>query len=231
MNILKNVIYFILSIQEKMLMKNLSKTLNLKSSSKSKKVFKNGCYISLDSLAEDEKKRFEDELILLLKNSEYSIDKLLNYIKSQGTDVFYIKSEALLNSIGENCGFIYPQFGAKALALSLLVENKVKFKTKEMFVITKENINKYYFIYHFYNWYSFKNRINGIDSNSIKLLNKYLYNSSDEEINKLQLAEIYQLKDAIKQDKSAIEFVFKLCQNQETSQLAFNKLKDEGANI
>ena len=52
-----------------------------------------------------------------------------------------------------------------------------------------------------------------------------------EEINKLQLADIYQLKDAIKQDKSAIEFVFKLCQETEGSKKALQKLKENGANL
>jgi hypothetical protein len=63
------------------------------------------------------------------------------------------------------------------------------------------------------------------------LLKQYLFDSSSENINKLQLADIYKLKDAIKQDKSAIEFVFKLCQQYEGAKNALNKLKDDGANI
>jgi hypothetical protein len=39
------------------------------------------------------------------------------------------------------------------------------------------------------------------------------------------------LKDAIKQDKSAIEFVFKLCQNYDGAKKALEKLKDSGANL
>ena len=67
--------------------------------------------------------------------------------------------------------------------------------------------------------------------NIIDLLNKYLYNSSDEEIAKLQLNEIYKLKDAIKQDKIAIDFVLKLCQKYESSKKALEKLKTDGAQI
>ena len=100
-----------------------------------------------------------------------------------------------------------------------------------MFILTKGEINKYYFIYHLYNWYSFKHGIAGIDGELQVLLNKYLYNSSDEEINKLQLSDIYRLKDAIKQDKAAIEFVFKLCQNYEGAKKALEKLKDNGASL
>ena len=111
------------------------------------------------------------------------------------------------------------------------MQRKIALKTSEMFVLTRGEINKYYFIYHFYNWYAFKHNIAGIDSKSQVLLNKYLSNSAEEDFSSLQLADIYRLKDAIKQDKAAIEFVFKLCQKYESSKKALEKMKDSGANL
>ena len=46
-----------------------------------------------------------------------------------------------------------------------------------------------------------------------------------------QLADIYKLKDAIRQDKAAIEFVIKLCQKYESAKNALEKLKNKGASI
>ena len=62
-------------------------------------------------------------------------------------------------------------------------------------------------------------------------LNKYLLNPKDENMKKLQLEDIYKLKNAISQDKASIEFVFKLCQQYETSKQALNKLKNDGINL
>ena len=94
-----------------------------------------------------------------------------------------------------------------------------------MFILTKGEINKFYFIYHFYNWYAFSHNIEGLDTESQDLLKKYLFNPTEKDFNNLQLSDIYKLKDAIKQDKSAIEFVFKLCQQIESSKNALEKLK------
>ena len=231
MNLFKDTVLFILSVQEKFLTRRLKKTIGVKTSSKSKKIFQQGCLLTLDSLADAEKARMEDELLLILKSSNYEPEQVLEYIKKHGTEVFYIENSKLLYSIGENEGFIYPQKGAKALYLALLTEKKIKFNTKEMFVLTKGVINKYYFIYHFYNWYAFKHNIAGMDSEAQKLLNKYLFNPTDEDFSKLQLADIYKLKDAIKQDKASIEFVIKLCRQYEGAKKALDKLKDDGANL
>lgn len=231
MNTLKKFIYLILSIQEKFLLKKLSKTLNAKNISKSKKMYSQGCFLNLETLANSEKEKLEEELLLILKNTNYEPKKVLNYIQNQGTKVFYIKNTKNLYSIGENEGFILPAKGFKALYLSLLTENKFKFKTKELFILTKGEINLYYFIYHFYNWFAFKNGIAGLDSNSQSLLKKYLFNNKNEDFSKLQLDDIYKLKDAIKQDKASIEFVFKLCQKLESSHKAFENLKNNGANL
>ena len=231
MEFFKNIVYFVLSIQEKLLTARLNKTLGVKSYSKRKKVYQNGDLLSLDSLAEIEKSKIEEELAFVLKNANYEPEKLLEYVKAQGTGVFYIPKAVSLNSVGENEGFIYPQKGGKALYLSSLVKIGFKLKTPEMFVLTHGEINKFYVIYHFYNWFTFKRGISGMDSDSINLLNKYLFNANEEDINKLQLSDIYKLKDAIKQDKSAIEFVFKLCQNVEGAKKAMEKLQDGGASI
>ena len=96
-----------------------------------------------------------------------------------------------------------------------------------MFVLSEGEINKYYFLYHFYNWFAFKNDIAGMDCESQELLKKYLF--SDSDTNELQLSEIFKLKDAIKQDKSAIEFVVKLCRNYDGAKQALDKMKNEGS--
>lgn len=231
MSLFKNIVMFFLTLQERRLTKNLSKTLGVKNSSKRKSFYSDGCFMSLDSLAESEKTKMEEELALILKSSNYEPTEILEYIKKHGTNVFYIDNAKSLNSIGENEGFIYPQKGSKALYLSLLTKNGFKFKTNEMFVLTKGEINKYYFIYHFYNWYAFKHNIAGMDTESQELLKKFLFSSSEDDFSKLQLADIYKLKDAIKQDKASIEFVFKLCRQYEGSKQALAKLKDNGANL
>ena len=231
MSFFKNIVYFILSVQEKMLTKSLSKTLGIKTASKRKTHYSSGCLLTLDALAESDKQKMEEELELILKAANYNPVEVLKYVNVHGTNIYYIDNAKSLHSIGENEGFIYPQKGIKAIYLSLLTTRKFSPETKEMFILAKGEINKYYFIYHFYNWYAYKHNIAGIDSDTQNLLTKYLYDSSDEEINKLQLADIYRLKDAIKQDKAAIEFVFKLCQKYESSKKALEKLKDTGASL
>ncbi len=230
MQLIKNIIYNILSIQEKILRHRLSRTIGAKSDSKRKRRFTNGCMLDLNTLAEAEKQKLEEELTLILKNSDYMPEKILNYIEKQGTKVFYLANASkVLNPIGENEGFIYPASGTKALYLSLSTNQAVRFKTDEMFVLSKGEINKYYFIYHFYNWYAFKHNIAGMDSDSQDLLRKYLFSESDT--SSLQLADIYKLKDAIKQDKASIEFVIRLCRNFEGAKQALDKLQSGGAKL
>ena len=122
MSLFKNIVLFILSVQEKMLTKKLNKTLGIKSTSKRKKFFQDGCLLSLDSLADSDKQRIEEELALILKSSNYEPIEVLKYIESHGTKVFYIDNAKSLHSIGENEGFIYPKKGFKALYLALLTE-------------------------------------------------------------------------------------------------------------
>lgn len=230
MQLVKNIMFGILSLQEKFLKHRLAKTISAKNSSKRKRHFSNGCVLDLNSLAESEKLKLEEEINLILKKYEYNPEKLLEYIK-KSTKVFYLENASeILNPIGENEGFIYPAKGSKALYLSLAITKKFALKTDEMFVLSKGKINKYYFIYNFYNWYAFKHNISGIDNKSRELLKKFLFTNSDTR--SLQLEDIYKLKDAIRQDKASIEFVIKLCRNYDGAKQALDKLKsDNGAKL
>lgn len=228
MKLINNIIYKILSVQEKFLMKRLSKTVGIKNKSKRKRSYGDGVLVDFNSLAEVEKQKLEEELTLILTKYEFNPEKILDFIQSQGTKVVYLKEAyKLLNPIKENEGFIYPAKGTKALYLSLGVFKRVSFKTEEMFVLSKGEINKYYFIYHLYNWFAFKHNIDGMDCESQALLKKFLFNN--EGVENLQLEDIYKLKDAIKQDKASIEFVIKLCRNYEGAKQALDKMKNEGS--
>jgi len=228
MQMLKNIIYAILSVQDKMLRLRLNKTIGVKNKSKRKQHYSNGCTLDLNTMAEAEKTELEAKITNILKTYDYNPEKILEYIKLQGTKVIFIKdAKKLLNAIGENEGFILPYKGSKALYLSLAINKKIALETNEMFILSEGEINKYYFIYHLYNWFAFKNNISGMDSESQELLNKYLYSSADSK--ELQLADIFKLKDAIRQDKASIEFVIKLCRNYDGAKQALEKMRTEGS--
>ena len=227
MQIIKKILYKIFSLQEALLQIKLSETLNAKQLSKSKRHYSAGCVLDLNSLAEKDKTELEFEITEILAKNNYDPENLLEYIAAEGTGIYRIQNAAkLLNPVGENEGFIYPATGLKALYLSLGINKKFSLKTDEMFVVPNGMINKYYFLYHFYNWFAFKRNIFGLDLNSQELLKKYLYGRG--EISDLQLADIYKLKNAIRQDKASIEFVIKLCRNSDGAKQALNKLKSEG---
>ena len=59
MSLFKNIVLFILSVQEKMLTRSLNNTLGIKNLSKSRKYYQEGCFLTLDSLAESEKNKIE----------------------------------------------------------------------------------------------------------------------------------------------------------------------------
>ncbi len=226
--LLKEFLYKILELQEKFLRFRLSKTIGVKNTSKKKRHYSTGCTLDLNTMADIEKQELEDKITNILKTYEYNPERILDYIKAQGTQIKIIKdAKKILNPIGENEGFIYPCKGSKALYLSLGINKSFSLKTDEMFVLSEGEINKYYFIYHFYNWFAFKNNIAGMDTESQELLKKYLFSSADTK--ELQLAEIYKLKDAIRQDKASIEFVVKLCRNYDGAKQALTKMHNEGS--
>lgn len=231
MEFFKKIVLFILSVQEKMLTKNLNKTLGIKNLSKSKKCYQSGCLLSFDAIADGEREQMEKELLLILKTCNYDINELIKYIQNHNTEVYYLKTKKFLEAIQEEAGFIYPQTGLKAFCISLVTKNKVRFKTSEMFLFVEKDINKYEFLYSFYNWYTYKHGIEGVDRESQALLKKFLYNDSEEDFSKLQLSEIYRLKDAIKQDKASLDFVINLCKHYDGAKNALNKIQDDGANL
>ena len=73
MSFLKKFIYKVLSIQEKFLTMRLQKTIGVKNVSKHKKITQAGCLLTLDSIAETEKNKMEEEFLKpdYIKASKY----------------------------------------------------------------------------------------------------------------------------------------------------------------
>ena len=155
MNLFKKIVLFVFSLQEKMLKKSLDRTIKIKSNTKRKFFSNKDCLLTLDSLAESQKKLLEEEIELILKTCNFSPAEILDYIKKHGTKVFYVKFSTIIKKIIPKEGFVYPQKGIKAFFIALFLMKKLKFKIDEAFVIYSKDIDKYYFIYHFYNWFCY----------------------------------------------------------------------------
>ncbi len=231
MVLIKKIILFILSMQEKLILKRLNaKKLSMKKTKR--KIFSGkDCLLTLDSLADSEKKLMEDELEIILKSCNFNSEEILQYIKKHGTKIYYFKFSSFLKLLGLTEGFIYPLSGFKALCFSIVILKTVKFKTDAVFVLNNIDIDKYALIYQLYNWYSYQRGLEGIDMQAMNLLNKYLKNNNEDLIKKMSLDDMISLKEALVQDKSAIDFVLNLCSKLDSSKKALEKIKSDGANI
>lgn len=153
-------------------------------------------------------------------------EKLFEYIKGSGTKVFLNKHAAkILSKIKEEEGLIYPKKGLKALYLNLIFNKKFSFETDEMFVLSSYNVNLVAMSYQFYNWYACKMKLNGYDFVSQEKFKNVFEICETEKVNDLSFEEIISLKNAIKRDIEAIDFVKQLVSQKSTAKKNLEKIK------
>lgn len=152
--------------------------------------------------------------------------KLFEYIKGSGTKVFLNKyASKILSKINEQEGLIYPKKGLKALYLNLILNKKISFKTDEMFVLSSYNVNLVAMSYQFYNWYACKMKLNGYDFSTQEKFNNVFEICETDKINDLSFEEIISLKNAIRRDIEAINFVKDLTMKKSTAKKNLEKIK------
>jgi hypothetical protein len=168
----------------------------------------------------------------LLKLNDYDPDKLLDYIKYQGTGVCKIPdADKILSLIREEEGLIMERRGFEGLYLNMVTGNGFSTKSEPVFIMRDGEINPFFMIHQFYKWYSLKNRLPGFDYKSQKLFRKYLRAKTQSGMENLNLDEMLGLKEAIARDREATDYAYKTAVEQEGGKKAFDKLNDGGANI
>lgn len=238
-NLIQKFIYFILAIQEKTLNKSSGRKMRTSfSHSTSKHVYAKGSSLTLTGKTEKNKERLKQDVSTILKKYENDPEKLLKFIKKNGTCVYKIPfADFALKLLGREEGFVGALKGFEALYLSLFVSVMTKgalkpsFSTEAMFVLKNQPANKYYMIQQFHKWYAMKLDLPGFDDVSQEKFQKFLNSSSDNEIKALSMDEIIGLKEAIARDVEAINFVIELAKATDGSKKALQKLTAGGATI
>jgi len=178
------------------------------------------------------KKNIEDvrsSVSAIVKQTDANPNKLLEYIKASNTPVYRINNaDKLLNLICEEEGLICEQRGLRALYLSFITGEGFKLQTKPMFVLREGIIEKYYFLHHFYRWYSLKLGLPGFDYNSQSKFKKYLIHNTKEDTKRLNISDILDIQEAISRDQEATSFVLQYTKEKDGSKNVMDKIKNDG---
>ncbi len=232
-SLIKKIVYFLLSIQEKTLTIRLDKSLRGSYSNKTSKTVLSGAeHLTLTSQTQKNidlvRKNVED----ILKNCETDPSKLLDYIEAAGTSVIKLNhADKILQAIGEEEGLICELRGLRALYLNLATNKGYSLKSQPMFVMREGIIDKLFMIHHFYKWYSLKMDLPGFDYNSQQNFKKYLKNVDHKDLVKLSVDEVLSLQEAVKRDQEATRFCLDLVQETEGAQNVRKKMSDGGASV
>lgn len=234
---------FILSLQEKRFAHKKEKILmNAMNSVKScsglshstSKIYVNSTEtLKLTSQTEKNKSRLDLAVKEIVKKNIKTPHKLLEYIKKSGTPVYKIKNaDTILNSIGEEEGFITPHKGFKAFYLNLILNGEISFKTKPMFVLRDLPLNIYSMAHQFHKWYGYKMGLPGFDEDTQLKFKKIWKYANKSEAERLSLNEILSLKEAIERDVEAIDFVINLSKSNDGAKNSLKKIVNgQGAKL
>ncbi len=188
------------------------------------------CHINSSATLTIENKQtdmsYQTRIEKMLDNYIDKPEKLFEYIKGSGTKVFLNKYAAqILSKINEQEGLIYPKKGLQALYLNLILNKKFSFKTDEMFVLSSYNVNLVAMSYQFYNWYACKMKLNGYDFEAQEKFKNVFEICETDKINDLTFEEIISLKNAIRRDIEAINFVKELTIKKSMAKKNLEKIK------
>lgn len=230
MNILKKIIYLILSIQEKRLSNKLSKHFKTSASNKtSKTVLSENVTMTFTSETEKNKELVLKSVTEIVSGAKGNPALLLEYIKAHNTRVVRIKqADKILRLIKEEEGLICELKGMEALYINLLTDGGFYFRTKPIFIIKDGDIEPYGIIRGFYKWFSFFQGLPGFDYKSQKLFKKYLHLPDSVSFDNLSLDEMTGLKEAIARDREATDFTINFANSIDGSKNVLNKIQNTG---
>ena len=193
-----------------------------------KEVFSNsGDNLIINSESKNLIARVKGEIEIFLKKTNCQSSEMLNYIKNNNTCVYYSSfALKILPLIKEEPGFITELKGSKAVIISLLTGQGLKFYTKPLFLFYSKEINPHYLLLHFYKWYSFKAGLPGFDFESQEDFKLYLLGRP---MDKLPMKKIIKLQQAVARDKEATDFVLEYKKQIEGSKNVLNKIKNNGS--
>lgn len=232
-NIIKKILYYFLSIQEKTLSLRLNKSLKTSYSNKtSKTILSSTEHMTLTLKTEKNKELVRKNVEDIVKNCRNNPYKLLDYIIAAGTKVYKINNaDKILSAIGENEGLICELKGIKALYLNLFTTSKFSLTFQPAFVMREGNIEPLYMLHQFYKWYSLKLNLPGFDYKTQENFKKYLKNVNDKTLGNLSLEDTLALTEAVARDQEATDFALSFAQKTEGAKKVHKKMTEGGADI
>jgi len=230
MNIFERIRYFFLAQKAKSLQKSLKNTIRKSYTNKtSKKVY--GAAADLEIGVQTQKiiDDIKSNVSAIVKQTDCDPEKLLDYIKAAKTPVYKIdNADRLLNLIQEEEGIIFEKFGPIALYLSIITGRSWAFKTPAMFILRNGVIDKFYMLHNFYRWYSMKAGLPGFEQDTQKKFKIFMNDEDETLFNRLSMADILSLKEAIARDREATDFVIEYTRQIEGSKNVIDKIKNNG---
>lgn len=231
--LIRKILYYFLTIQEKTLTYRLNKSLKHTYGNKtSKTVLSPTEHMTLTLETEKNKELVKKNVEDIVKNCQNNPHKLLDYIIAAGTKVYKINNaDKILAAIGEDEGLICELKGLKALYLNLFTTTKFSLNFKPAFVMREGNIEPLYMLHQFYKWYSLKMDLPGFDFKAQENFKKYLKNVNDNTLSRLSMEDTLALTEAVARDQEATAFALSFAQKTEGAQKAHKKMTEGGADI
>lgn len=183
--------------------------------------------MSLDAKKQKKTQLLREKVKQIVKKNIKTPEKLLEYVEKSGTKVFKIPyADKILSYVNEQEGFITPRSGFEALYLNLVLNKKISFKTPEMFVLRDLPLNIYVMSHQFHKWYAYKMGLPGYDEASQEKFKRVFEFSDSKKSQELSYSEIMALKEAVRRDMEAIDFVLELSKEHEGSKKTLDKIKN-----
>lgn len=231
--IIYKITQIVLNFQILLHKKRIEKLHKKFSSPKNSKILTNDIELNFNIQNEEKKIEINNKVKNIINKSENNPEKILNIIKENGTDVFKINNANIfLKLIGEEEGFIPPLKGINAFFLNIFVNFNTQkklilsLKSNEMFILRPLSIDIYYMIHQLYYWCAYKYGLSGFELQNRKKFKNLLAKMNEKDITNLSLDDILEMKEAIKRDVEAIDFVVNLAKESEASTKLLNKIKN-----
>lgn len=238
-DLFQKLVYSIMDLQEKILKKNNAN--NMKTSfshSTSKRFFGSAASLQLTTKTEQNKRKLENNIKVILAKYSNSPQKLLGFVRRSGTNVYKIAfANKILKLIGCEEGFISETKGIKGLSLNILTsliskeKLNLSLKSEPMFILNTVEPDCHFIVQQFHKWYAMKLNLPGFDSKSQDNFQKFLEPGNDHKIKDLSIEEIIGLKEAIARDVEAINFVVELAKTTTGAKNALKKITVGGASV